>query len=104
MGSHPSDGTGRSGRGDGRRSVVFYDVARGGTLRGCRLQRGTMNNLVYLLIALGLSGVGLLVLWIRSRPSPTSPRSSIEEFNQKMRALSPDADRERTPTRDRRGA
>ncbi len=63
-----------------------------------------MNNLVYLLIAVGLSGIGLLVLWVRSRPSPSSPRSSVEEFNQKMRALSPDAKGQRTPDRERRGA
>jgi len=63
-----------------------------------------MNNLVYLLIAVGLSGIGLLVLWIRSRPSPSSPRSSVEEFHEKMRALSPDAAGDRTSTRDRRGA
>lgn len=64
-----------------------------------------MNNLVYLLIAVGLSGIGLLVLWIRSRPSPSSPRSSIEQFNDKMRALSPDAGRdENRRARPRRGA
>lgn len=51
---------------------------------------GTVNNLYYLLIAVGLSAVGLLVLWIRHRPPASSPRSSVEEFNEKMRALSPD--------------
>lgn len=64
-----------------------------------------MNNLVYLVIALGLSGVGLLILWIRSRPSPSSPRSSIEQFNDKMRALSPDDERDAGRAgRPRRGA
>jgi hypothetical protein len=64
-----------------------------------------MNNLVYLLLALVLSGIGLLVLWIRSRPSPASPRSSVEQFNEKMRALSPDAERgSNAPGRERRGA
>lgn len=51
-----------------------------------------MNNLVYLLVAVGLSALGLLVLWFRSRPSPTSPRSSVEQFSDKMRALAPDRD------------
>ncbi len=55
----------------------------------------TVSNLVYLLIALGLSGVGLLILWARNRPSPTSPRSSVEEFHDKMRALAPDESADR---------
>lgn len=64
-----------------------------------------MNNLVYLLIAVGLSAVGLLALWLRSRPSPASPRSSVEQFNEKMRALSPESDETRRPSaRERRGA
>lgn len=49
-----------------------------------------VSNLVYLLIAIALSAVGLLVLWIRTRPPTTSPRSSVEEFHHKMRALAPD--------------
>lgn len=50
-----------------------------------------MNNLLYLLIALGLSAVGMLILWLRHR-SPSSPHSSIDQFNDKMRALAPDDD------------
>ena len=64
-----------------------------------------MSNLIYLLVVVVLSGIGLLVLWIRSRPSPRSPRSSVEQFNEKMRALSPDADSDGRPAeRPRRGA
>jgi hypothetical protein len=63
-----------------------------------------MNPLVYLLIVVVLSGLGLLVLWIRSRPSPSSPRSSVEQFHDKMRALAPDADRDVRSGRPRRGA
>lgn len=55
-----------------------------------------VSNLVYLLIALGLSGIGLLVLWARNRPSASSPRSSVEEFHHKMRALAPDEPRDRS--------
>jgi hypothetical protein len=60
-----------------------------------------VSNLVYLLIAIALSAVGLLVLWIRTRPPTTSPRSSVEEFHHKMRALAPD---EPTDRRSGRGA
>lgn len=48
-----------------------------------------MNNVWYLAIVVLLSAVGLLVVWLRNRPS--SPmKSSIEQFNDKMRALSPE--------------
>ena len=59
---------------------------------------GPVSNVVYLLIAVVLSCVGLGVLWLRNRPSPTSPRSSVEEFHHKMRALAPEE-----PTDGRRG-
>jgi hypothetical protein len=49
-----------------------------------------VSNLVYLLIAIVLSGVGLAILWLRNRPSTNSPRSSVEEFHHEMRALAPD--------------
>jgi hypothetical protein len=63
-----------------------------------------MSNLVYLFIAFVLSLAGLTVLWIRSRPSPTSPRSSVEQFNEKMRALAPIDGRQGSTDRERRGA
>ena len=49
-----------------------------------------VSNLWYLLIAIGLSCVGLAILWVRNRPPAASPRSSVEEFHHKMRALAPD--------------
>lgn len=48
-----------------------------------------VNNLVYLLVVVGLSALGLLVLWARNH-APTSPRSSVDQFNDKMRALAPE--------------
>lgn len=58
-----------------------------------------VNNLAYLLIAIALSCIGLAILWVRNRPSASSPRSSVEEFHHKMNALAPDdpADRRRGP-------
>jgi hypothetical protein len=49
-----------------------------------------VSNLWYLLIAVGLSCVGLMILWVRNRPRTNSPRSSVEEFHHEMRALAPD--------------
>lgn len=48
-----------------------------------------MSNLVFLLVAVVVSGVGVLVLWLRHRP-PSSPTASIDEFRGKMQALAPD--------------
>ena len=62
-----------------------------------------MNNVYYLLIAVVLSGVGFLALWLRNRPAPTSPRSSVDEFNDKMRALTPDEVADSSGSRSRRG-
>jgi hypothetical protein len=48
-----------------------------------------VNNAIYLLVAAAVSAVGMLILWLRHR-TPTSTMSSIDEFNETMRALSPD--------------
>jgi len=48
-----------------------------------------MNNLMYLVVVAGLSAVGLVTLWARNR-TPSSPRSSVDQFNEKMRALAPE--------------
>ena len=48
-----------------------------------------MSNLVFLLLAVIISVVGVTVLVLRSRPS-SSPNSSIDQFHDKMRALAPD--------------
>lgn len=48
-----------------------------------------MSAVAYLLIAVTISLVGSLVLWLRSR-KPTSMNAGIEEFSKGMRALAPD--------------
>jgi hypothetical protein len=50
-----------------------------------------VTNLAFLLIAVVLSAVGVLVLWLRNRPT-SSPTATIDEFSEKMRALAPDDD------------
>ena len=63
-----------------------------------------MSNLVYLLIVVVASGLGVLVLWLRNRPT-SSPHASIDEFSEKMRALAPEDDLPDGPgRRPRRGA
>ena len=48
-----------------------------------------MSNLIYLAMALVLSGIGWLIIWARHR-QPTSVEHGIEEFNRELRALAPD--------------
>ena len=50
-----------------------------------------MNGLVFLSIAVVVSVVGSVVLWLRHR-NPTSLKHGIDEFQREMRALSPDRD------------
>ena len=57
-----------------------------------------MNNAVYLLVAAVVSAIGMLILWLRHR-TPTSTMSSIDEFNDKMRALSPEGPRRKRSIR-----
>lgn len=63
-----------------------------------------MSNLLYLLIALVLSGVGWLIIWLRHR-QPTSTEYSVQEFSRELRALAPDQrhPQPRDPRRDRIG-
>ncbi len=63
-----------------------------------------MSNLIYLAMALVLSGIGWLVIWLRHR-QPTSVEHGIEEFNRELRALAPEAQHQptRDPWRDRTG-
>lgn len=63
-----------------------------------------MSNLVYLFVAVALSVLGLLVLWLRNRPPAASPRSSIEEFHDTLRALAPEDEPSPDAPRRRRGA
>ena len=57
-----------------------------------------VNNAVYLLVAAMVSAIGMLILWLRHR-TPTSSMSSIDEFNDKMRALSPEGPRRKRSIR-----
>ena len=49
-----------------------------------------VSNLIYLVLALGGSVVGSLVIWFRHR-KPTSVESGIDQFNRGLRALDPHA-------------
>ena len=51
-----------------------------------------MSNLLYLLMAFVLSGLGWLFLWLRHR-QPTSVEHGIDEFNRELRALAPEQQR-----------
>src|SRR5690606_12235957 len=52
----------------------------------CQAIRDSMSNSVlFLLIAVGLSVLGTLVVWLQGRPR--RPRSSVDMFNQSLRAL-----------------
>ena len=48
-----------------------------------------MSNLLYLGIAVLLSVIGCIVIWLRNR-KPTSLEAGIEEFQRELRALEPD--------------
>jgi len=56
-----------------------------------------VSNLLYLVVAVGLSVVGSLILWFRHR-KPTSMEHGIQAFNNELRALAP----EQRARRDRR--
>jgi hypothetical protein len=57
-----------------------------------------MSNLLYLVVAVGLSVIGSLILWYRHR-KPTSMEHGIQAFNNELRALAPE---QRASRRDRR--
>lgn len=48
-----------------------------------------MSNLLYLGIAIVLSVIGCLVLYLRNR-KPTSLNAGIEEFQRELKALAPE--------------
>jgi hypothetical protein len=50
------------------------------------------NSVLFLLVAVGLSVVGTLAVWLHSRPRRS--RSSVDQFSQSLRALG--ANRERS--------
>jgi hypothetical protein len=53
---------------------------------------------MYVLVAVGLSLVGSIILVLRAR-KPKSMESGIREFSREMRALAPDASAHRTKRR-----
>ncbi len=59
-----------------------------------------MSNLLYLGIAIVLSVLGCLVIYLRNR-KPTSLNAGIEEFQRELKALAPEVRPEpgRPPTR-----
>ena len=57
-----------------------------------------MSNLLYLIIAVALSLIGSLVLWLRNR-QPRSLDSGIKQFSQGLRALAPEEHTEREQRR-----
>ena len=58
-----------------------------------------MSNLLYLIIAVALSLIGSLILWLRTR-QPRSLESGIQQFSKGLRALAPEGD-ERTHEQER---
>lgn len=61
-----------------------------------------MSGLVFLVVALALSVVGSVALWLRHR-EPTSVERSIDDFTREMHALAPlrPPGAERPPERSR---
>jgi sensor domain CHASE-containing protein len=53
-----------------------------------------VSNLIYLVIAIVLSLVGSLILWLRNR-QPKSMDAGIKQFSKGLEALAPDRERER---------
>ena len=61
-----------------------------------------MNGLVFLSVALVVSVLGSMVLWLMHR-DPTSVDSGIDEFQREMQALRPHRRDDEPSTRRRRG-
>jgi hypothetical protein len=59
-----------------------------------------MSALAFLLVALAISVLGSMVLWLTHRQRPPSIESGIEEFERELKALAPEANpRTRTDRR-----
>jgi hypothetical protein len=55
-----------------------------------------VSNVVYLVLVVALSCVGMLLLWVKNR-DPISPGSSVDQFQDKMQALAPpESERDRS--------
>ena len=48
-----------------------------------------MGNLLFLLIAIVLSAVGILIVWARHR-GPSGVYHGVDSFSEQMRAIAPD--------------
>ncbi|MCB1017334.1 MAG: hypothetical protein KDB10_19770 [Acidimicrobiales bacterium] len=48
-----------------------------------------MGNLLFLLIAVVLSAIGILVVWARHR-GPSGVYHGVDSFSEQMRAIAPD--------------
>ncbi len=48
-----------------------------------------MGNLLFLLIAIVLSAVGILIVWARHR-GPSGVNHGVDSFSEQMRAIAPD--------------
>jgi hypothetical protein len=58
-----------------------------------------LSALAFLLVAVAISAIGSLILWLTHRQRPPSIESGIDEFSRELRALAPDeAPRLRRPS------
>lgn len=48
-----------------------------------------MGNLLFLLIAITLSAIGIFIVWVRHR-GPSGVTHGVDSFNEQMRAIAPD--------------
>ena len=48
-----------------------------------------MGNLIFLLIAIALSAIGIFIVWVRHR-GPSGVTHGVDSFTAQMRAIAPD--------------
>jgi len=48
-----------------------------------------VGNLLFLLIAIALSAIGIFILWVHQR-GPSGVTHGVDSFNEQMRAIAPD--------------
>ena len=49
-----------------------------------------MSALAFLLVAVAISAIGTLILWLTHRQRPPSIESGIQEFSRELKALAPE--------------
>jgi hypothetical protein len=49
-----------------------------------------LSALAFLLVAVAISAIGSLILWLTHRQRPPSIESGIQEFSRELKALAPD--------------